>query len=377
VSKRTGKTIIGLTGNIATGKSVVRRMMEHLGAYTIDADSLAHRVLSKGAPGYQPTLDRFGKWVLDKDGNIDRAKLGKLVFSDADALAQLEEIVHPYVLQAVDLLIRRANQRVIVVEAIKLIESGMREQCDSIWVTDAPQEVQIERLMRKRNLTREESIQRIRAQAPQSDKLAAAAVIIRNTGSYDELWNQVSTEWKRFAPKPETGPLPASNTQPGTYLLLRGRPRDAQRIAEFISRQSKGRRALQANDVMEAFGEKAFLMLFSGSELVGVAGWQVENLVARTDDLFIDPKVSAEKSLPLLLNEVEEASNALQCEASLVFPPMDLVGFDTVWKRLGYSRRAAETLGSQAWMEAANESMPRGAALFFKQLRADRVLRPI
>ena len=315
MSKRTGKTIIGLTGNIATGKSVVRRMMEHLGAYTIDADALAHRVISKGAPGYQPTIDRFGKWLLDKEGNIDRAKLGKLVFADAEALAQLEEIVHPYVLQAVDLLIRRANQRVVVVEAIKLIESGMREQCDSIWVTDAPQEVQVERLMRKRNLTREDALQRIGAQAPQSDKLAAATVIIRNTGSYDELWKQVTAEWKRFAPKPETGPLPSSNTQPGTYLLLRGRPRDAQRIAEFISRQSKGRRVMHADDVMESFGEKAFLMLFSGSELVGVAGWQVENLVARTDDLFIDPKVRSEKTLPLMLNEVEEASNALKCEA--------------------------------------------------------------
>ena len=66
-----GKTIIGLTGNIATGKSVVRRMLEHLGAYTVDADALAHRVISKGAPGYQPVLDKFGSWLLDKDGQID------------------------------------------------------------------------------------------------------------------------------------------------------------------------------------------------------------------------------------------------------------------------------------------------------------------
>lgn len=377
MSKRPGKTIIGLTGNIATGKSVVRRMMEHLGAYTIDADALAHRVIAKNAPGYQPVLDRFGTWLLDNDGQIDRGKLGKLVFSDAEALAQLEAIVHPYVLQAVDLLIRRANQPVIVVEAIKLIESGMRAQCDAIWVTDAPLEVQVERLMRKRNLTREEALQRINAQAPQKDKLASATVIVRNTGSYDDLWNQVTAEWKRFAPKPETGPLPSSDTQPGTYVLLRGRPRDAQKIAEFISRMSKGRRAMRADDVMEAFGEKAFLMLFSGSELVGVAGWQVENLVARTDDLFIAPTVSAEKALPLLLNEVEEASNALQCEASLVFPPVELVGVDAIWKQLAYTHRTPESLGSQVWTEAAVESMPAGAALFFKQLRADRVLRPI
>jgi dephospho-CoA kinase len=140
---------------------------------------------------------------------------------------------------------------------------------------------------------------------------------------------------------------------------------------------SKGRRAMRADDVMEAFGEKAFLMLFSGSELVGVAGWQVENLVARTDDLFIAPTVSAEKALPLLLNEVEEASNALQCEASLVFPPVELVGVDAIWQQLAYTRRTPEALGSQVWTEAAVESMPAGAALFFKQLRADRVLRPI
>jgi dephospho-CoA kinase len=231
--------------------------------------------------------------------------------------------------------------------------------------------------MRKRNLTRDEALQRINAQAPQKEKLASASVIVRNTGSYDELWKQVTAEWKRFAPKPETGPLPSSDTQPGTYVLLRGRPRDAQKIAEFISRTSKGRRAMHADDVMEAFGEKAFLMLFSGSELVGVAGWQVENLVARTLDLYLDPKARADAALPLLLNEIERASAELQCEASLVFPPIDLVGFDAVWKQAGYERRAPESLGVQAWTDAALESMPRGSALFFKQLRTDRVLRPI
>ncbi|MCC6500082.1 MAG: dephospho-CoA kinase [Anaerolineales bacterium] len=377
MTKRQGKTIIGLTGNIATGKSVVRRMLEHLGAYTIDADALAHRVIAKDAPGYQRVLDLFGTFLLDKDGQIDRGKLGKLVFSDPEALARLEEIIHPYVLQAVDLLIRRANQAVIAVEAIKLIESNMREQCDMIWVTDAPQEIQVERLMRKRNLTREQALQRIHAQPPQKDKLAAATVVIKNTGSYDDLWKQVTAEWKRFATKPETGPLVPTASQPGEFVLHRGRPRDAQKLAEFITRLSKGKRAMKADDVMEAFGEKAYLMLFSGSDIVGVAGWQVENLVARTDDLFIDPRAATDKALPLLLNEVEEASGDLQCEASLVFPPMDLVGFDAIWKNLGYTRRTPESLGSQAWMEAANESMPRGGALFFKQLRADRVLRPI
>lgn len=377
MSKRQGKTIIGLTGNIATGKSVVRRMLEHLGAYTIDADTLAHRVIAKDAPGYKRVLDTFGKWLINKEGQIDRGKLGKLVFSDAEALAQLEAIVHPYVMQAVDLLIRRSTQPVVVIEAIKLLESDLRKECDSIWVTDAPAQIQVERLIRKRGLSPQDALQRVNAQASPREKLDAANIVIKNTGSYDDLWKQVVEGWKAVTSTKGTAPLVATESKPGEFSLERGRPRDSQKIADLVTRLSKGKRAMTPDNVMEAFGEKAFLILHMGGEPVGIAGWQVENLVARTDELYLDPKISADKALPLLIQEVEEASSVLQCEASLVFPPMDLVGFDAVWKNLGYSRRSPESLGSQAWMEAANESMPRGGALFFKQLRADRVLRPI
>ena len=123
--------LLVLTGNIATGKSVVRRMLEHLGAYTIDADALSHRAIARGAPGYQPTVETFGKFILDASGEIDRAKLGRLVFSDPDALKQLETIVHPLVEHAIDLMIRRATQHVIVIEAIKLLEGKLVRECDS------------------------------------------------------------------------------------------------------------------------------------------------------------------------------------------------------------------------------------------------------
>lgn len=373
-----GKYVIGLTGNIATGKSVVRRMLEHLGAYTIDADALSHRVIARGAPGYQPVLDRFGTWLLDKDGQIDRAKLGRLVFGDGQALAQLEDIIHPYVGQAVDLLIRRATQKVVVVEAIKLLESDLRTRCDSIWVSDAPQEVQIERLMRKRGMSRDEAVQRIHAQSAQKQKLAAANIVVTNTGSYEDLWKQVNEAWKKVVPGQEP-PSTLIMTKPaaGSFSLQRGKPRDSQKIAELITRLSKGKRTMNSEEVMEAFGDKAFLLLQLENDLVGLAGWQVENLVARTTDLFLDPKASPEKALPLLLAEVEKASSDLQCEASLVFPPMELVGFDSIWKHIGYERRSPDTLGVQAWTDAAVESMPKGSALFFKQLRTDRVLRPI
>ena len=239
MSSESGKKIIGLTGNIATGKSVVRRMLEHLGAYTIDADALAHRVIAKGAPGYEPVINKFGSWLLDKDDQIDRSKLGKLVFSDPEALAQLEAIIHPYVVQAVDLLVRRAKQSVVVVEAIKLLESDLRQECDAIWVTDAPQEVQVERLVRKRGFSREVALQRVRAQPSQSYKLASATIIIRNTGSYDDLWKQVNEGWKRISPKPETGPLPPPESRLGEFSLHRGRPRSVLRGLQHLSSESR------------------------------------------------------------------------------------------------------------------------------------------
>jgi len=122
-----GKYVIGLTGNIATGKSVIRKMLEHLGAYGIDADALGHRAIARGAPGYQPVLNTFGRWILSPDGEIDRARLAKIVFDDPEALSRLEAIVHPMVTQAVDLLVRRSRHKVIVVEAIKLL--GIRFAC--------------------------------------------------------------------------------------------------------------------------------------------------------------------------------------------------------------------------------------------------------
>ncbi len=376
MSKWPGKYIIGLTGNIATGKSVVRRMLEHLGAYTIDADALAHRAIASGAPGYQQVLDTFGKWVLDKDGEIDRQKLGNLVFHDPDALNQLEKIVHPLAIHATEILIQRASQSVIVVEAIKLLESPLRSQCDSIWVTHAPEEVQVERLMRKRRFTREQALTRIRMQHPQQEKVAAANFAILNNGSYDELWNQVSTEWKKISPAGETIPE-IKKADPGEFYVQRGRPRDTEVIANLLTRLSKGRRKVVPEDIMADFGDKAYLLLRLKDERVGLAGWQVENLVARTTDLYLEERIDKNSALGTLIDEVERASHNLQAEASLVFPAAELAGDTQTWKQLGYERRTPETLGVQAWQDAAVESMPAGTTLYFKQLRQDRVLRPI
>ncbi len=376
MSKWPGKYIIGLTGNIATGKSVVRRMLEHLGAYSIDADSLAHRAIAKGAPGYEPVVNLFGKWILGNEGEIDRAKLAGLVFRDAKALEQLEDIVHPLVGQATDIFIRRASQRVVVIEAIKLLESEMKTYCNAVWVTYAPEPVQVERLVRKRGMTRDQALERVHAQSPQSEKVAAAGVVIRNTGSYDDLWKQVTESWKQVSPVTDTAPIIRKEPS-GELMVQRGRPRDSQAIAELITRLSKGQRKMTSENVMEAFGDKAYLMLHASGRLVGLAGWQVENLVARTTDLFLDASVDSAAALEALINEVERASHELQSEASLIFPPSELAANESLWKKLGYEKRTPQTLGIQAWQDAATEYNTEGAALYFKQLRQDRVLRPI
>lgn len=377
-----GKFVIGLTGNIATGKSVVRRMLEHLGAYTIDADALTHRAYAKGAPGYQQVIDRFGKWLVGKDGEIDRVKLGTLVFNDPEAMAQLEAIVHPLVRQATEMLIKRSTQPVVVIEAIKLLEGDLRKVCDTIWVSNAPEEVQVERLMRKRGLAREKALERIHAQSAQSAKVAVANIVLTNTGSYDDLWKQVNAAWKEIIPG-EAGSeveTPAA-TQPakttGEFSVQRGRPKNSAAIAEFITRLSKGKRKVTADDVMADFGDKAYMLLNLDGKLVGLAGWQVENLVTRTTDIFIEEYVNMHKAFETLIKEVEKASSELQSEASLIFPLGDLSKQESLWNQLGYERRTPETLGVQAWQDSAAELITEGGALFFKQLRQDRVLRPI
>jgi dephospho-CoA kinase len=373
-----GKFIIGLTGNIGTGKTAVRRMLEHLGAYTIDADGLSHRAIAKGAPGYKAVVELFGSWILDVDGEVDRSRIGRLVFQDPAALTKLEEIVHPLVREAVGLLIRQTPQPVVVIEAIKLLEGELKGLCDSVWVTYSPKAVQIERLKARRQMSHEEALRRVAMQGPQTDKIAAADVVIRNTGSFDDLWEQVQHAWAAHVPTPQLAPRPSGPAEPSAVLTVsRGKPRDSKAIAQLINRLGHPDKALQAADIMAEFGNKAYMLLYRHKILVGLASWQVENLVVRVSDLYLDHDLDVGQALQYLISEIESVSSDLQCEASLVFPDKQLAASARLWDDLGYENRLPQDLGAQAWTEAAKESMPEGANLFFKQLRRDRILRPI
>lgn len=196
--RRPPRIIVGLTGNIGTGKSTVARMLAELGADAIDADKVAHQVIRAGTPGHASVVEAFGPEVLAPDGEIDRKRLGARVFADPTALARLEAIVHPAVIEVVARRIRDSTADVVVVEAIKLIEAGMADAYDSVWVTTCRREQQLERIMDERGLGLAEAEQRVQAQPPQAEKIARADVIIDNSHSLSETLKQVQAAWERL-----------------------------------------------------------------------------------------------------------------------------------------------------------------------------------
>jgi dephospho-CoA kinase len=380
LSKWAGKLVIGLTGNIGTGKSVVRRMLEHLGAFGIDADALAHRAIAKGAPGHKQVISQFGQWMLNEDGEIDRKKLGRLVFTDPEALKILEDIIHPLVFQALDYIIKRIKHKVVVIEAIKLLESEIKDACDSIWVTHTPEDVQLERLVIRRKMSVLDAKQRIDAQPPQEEKTSAADVVIDNAGSVEDTWKQVYDNWLKFVPKQSSeseATLAKVQSISGELTVRRGTPRRSNEIAEFFNYFSDNGKTIERRDIMEAFGEKAFLVLQAGEKMIGILGWQVENLIARTVDLKILDNVPYDKAIPLLISEMERASGELQCEISLLFLNPKMGNLNQIWHQLGYEIRSPDELKVIAWANAARDTMPEGSILLFKKLRQDRVLKPI
>ncbi len=192
------KYLIGLTGNIAVGKSLVREILSEFGAATIDADHIAHQVIRRGEAAYERIIAEFGDGILDGDGEIVRAALGDIVFADPARLRQLEGITHPAIRRRIDQRIRDAEARVVVIEAIKLLEGELKNAVDSVWVVDASPRTQRQRLMSARGMSQEEADRRIALQNSQADKLRQANVVIRNDGDEQETRAQVARAWMKL-----------------------------------------------------------------------------------------------------------------------------------------------------------------------------------
>lgn len=191
------RVIIGLTGNIATGKSAVMKMAADRDALTIDADKVVHELLAQDPAIQQAVEAVFGPSVRRENGPIDRAALGAIVFRDAAALSKLEAILHPATRQEIARRVQETTAEVIMIEAIKLLEGPLVGLCDQIWVTTCPQAIQLERLRVCRGMEEEAALARITAQPPQAEKIGRADVALDTSGPLRETQAQFEQAWAR------------------------------------------------------------------------------------------------------------------------------------------------------------------------------------
>jgi dephospho-CoA kinase len=193
---------VGLTGGIGSGKSTVSAMLAELGAVVIDADRLAREVVAKGTPGLARVVEAFGPEVLTAEGDMDRAKVGEIVFTDEARRKVLEGIVHPLVFERYAELEASAPTDGVVVHDIPLLaESGRADTFDAVIVVDVPTETQVERLARDRGMSREDAEARIAAQATREQRLAVATYVIDNSGTLDDLRARVEDVYRELDPK--------------------------------------------------------------------------------------------------------------------------------------------------------------------------------
>jgi len=186
--------IVGLTGGIASGKSLVTRVFRDLGAHIIDADKIVHSLLSTGQGVCREVIAHFGKDVSLPDGSVDRRKLGEIVFNHPEERAWLNQCIHPRVFEAYQIQVRHLEERqpgaIVVLDAALLIETGYHRHMDKLIVVHADQKDQVKRLMERDRFTLEQALARISSQMPLAEKRKYADYVIENTGTREETEHQ-------------------------------------------------------------------------------------------------------------------------------------------------------------------------------------------
>ena len=187
-------TPAGLTGGIASGKTTVCRLLEAKGCTIIDADVVAHKLLLQGQPSYEPVIKAFGRGILGDSGEIDRGKLGAVVFGSRSKLEQLNQLLHPQVIRTIGetlQALRQVGNARVIVDASLMIESGFHRNFERLILVTCTMEQQLERLMARNGLTEEQALQRIALQMPLEEKRAFATDIVDNSGTHERTRMQV------------------------------------------------------------------------------------------------------------------------------------------------------------------------------------------
>ncbi|HKP36473.1 MAG TPA: dephospho-CoA kinase [Pyrinomonadaceae bacterium] len=193
---------VGLTGSIAVGKSFVLSVLKELGARTVDADEVAREVVAPATPGLRAVVDAFGDSVLKPDGSLDRPKLGAVVFGDEAKRLQLNSILHPFIIERQDEILRKWEQEtppsVAVVDAALMIESGGYQRFDKLIVVHCRPEVQLQRLMSREHLDHENAARRINSQMPQEEKKKYADFLIDTSDGFESARRQTEEVWRQL-----------------------------------------------------------------------------------------------------------------------------------------------------------------------------------
>ena len=199
---------VGLTGSIAVGKSFVLRVLGDLGCHTLDADQTAREVVEPGAPALKAVVEAFGRKILNEDGTLNRNRLGAIVFADEKERLRLNSVLHPFIISAQDKQMRRWEEwdpdGIAVVDAALMIEAGSYQRFDKLIVVYCRPEVQLERLMSRNGLSREEAECRIAAQMPQEEKKSYADYLIDTSCGFEATRRQTEDVYSVLAMESST-----------------------------------------------------------------------------------------------------------------------------------------------------------------------------
>ena len=444
--------LIGLIGNLGSGKSTVRKMLERLGASGIDADALAHLVIQRGSPAWRAIVATFGIGVLEFNGRINRRKLGAKVFADPVALQKLEAITHPAVGAATRELLRENQKPIVVIEAIKLVEAGMAQWCDALWAVTCSDQVQIERVMRTRNMSEADARARLATQGSFESKLKLAQVIIDNSGDEKNTRAQVEKAWQTIRPDtardkrewllgirvedkpapiaPPVGetptlaetpavvemsapiappviemlpppiveptvvvPTPAA-VEPSPVLappvieapqptpgpkkieVRRSRRNDLDALGIAINKKEKRAEPLAREEMLKRFGERGYRIAVADKQIVALAAWEAENLVASVREVWAESAEDAAQALPRLFELIESEAHALLCEVVLLM--VDGSAPDFIIAQIHASGYATQDTGTlhKLWRQAVAERMQPGEHVWVKKLGEGLITKP-
>mgnify|MGYP001071607927 CR=1 FL=1 len=362
--------MIGITGNIGTGKSTVRHMLEKKGVLGVDADGLVHCALQKGAKSYQKVLLAFGKDYLKGNGEINRIKLAETVFQDKGALKRLECILHPLVIKSFKHILRKSQLPIIAIEAIKLLESDLVTLCNNIWVVNIQEREQIRRLMQSRSTNEAQIKERLAQQSSPEEKIQQSDIVIYNDQSLKATWKKVEHFWKTLLTKDLAFKKAAKKLQkiyaPTESGISRIIPDSADQMAETISRYFctmeppilnvifavTTPKKIRQDILFQALCNFHFLK-FSNKNQTDFAIWNSKNFIAQTYYLPHMKNRGNDKGLIALINQIESDAHYRLCKVSRVLAHKEDNTLKETLHSHGYKVINAKAL-KPYWRDATN-----------------------